>query len=69
MESAMVSNGPSLAGGVSVADNCNENKQSYALNVGNHDINETGMEGKTFFHGSRYCDVAEIQGVQILDSR
>jgi hypothetical protein len=48
-----------------VSDNCNENTRSYTEYFGNSYTNDTGLDGNTFFTGSTYFQVKEIEVFEI----
>jgi hypothetical protein len=52
---------------INVSDNCTENTKSYTSNFGNWYTNATGLDGKTFFTGSKYFQVKEIEVFEITD--
>jgi hypothetical protein len=59
--------GPVFGGGFGVSDNCNTNTQSYAVVFGVCYINDTGLDGETFFTGSTNFKVKEIEVFEIED--
>jgi hypothetical protein len=54
---------------ISVSDKCNENTDSFAYfdNTDDSYNNDTGMDGDTFFTGSRYFQVKEIEVFEIMN--
>jgi hypothetical protein len=58
--------GPSFVD-ICVADKCNENMNSYTSNFGNGYANDTGLDGKSFFTGSRDFQVKEIEVFEITE--
>jgi hypothetical protein len=59
--------GPCFSGGdIAVSDNCNTNTDSYAR-VGHSYTNDTGLDGMTFFTGSRRYQAKEIEVFEITD--
>jgi hypothetical protein len=52
---------------IDVFDNCNTNSSCWAFHFGTCYINDTGLDGKTFFTGSRYFQVNEIEVFEITD--
>jgi hypothetical protein len=60
------SDGPHFFGSIAVLDNCNENDQN-ASEFGHHYVNNSGLEGLTFFTGGQYFTVKEIEVFEITD--
>jgi hypothetical protein len=52
---------------MSVSDNCNTNTKSYIRGFGDAYINDTGVNDDTFFTGSRYFQVEEIEVIEITN--
>jgi hypothetical protein len=52
---------------IEVSDGCNANTRSTACDFGDRYNNDTGLEGKTFFTGSRYFEVKDIEVFEITD--
>jgi hypothetical protein len=54
---------------IRVSNNCNANTISWAFWDGSDDvyINDTGLDGNTFFTGSKYFQVKEIEVFEITD--
>jgi hypothetical protein len=50
-----------------VRDNCNANTNSRTESLGDNYTNDTGLDGKTFFTGSRDFQVKEIEVFEITD--
>jgi hypothetical protein len=50
---------------LSVADNCNANTDSSTSNFGHTYINDTRLDGDTFFTGSEEFQVKEIEVFEI----
>jgi hypothetical protein len=59
--------GPYFCGGIGVCGNCNANAGSYTYSFGNSYANDTGLDEKTFFTGSEYFKVKEIEVFEIAD--
>jgi hypothetical protein len=56
--------GPSFVD-IYVADNCNTDTRSYICSLGQSYINDTGLQGNTFFTGSKNFQVKEIEVFEI----
>jgi uncharacterized coiled-coil protein SlyX len=52
---------------IGVSGNCNQNTDSYADYFGHSYANDTGLDGQTFFTGSREFTVKEIEMFEIAD--
>jgi hypothetical protein len=52
---------------IRVQDNCNTNSESYTYNFGRKYLNETGMQGKTFFTVVENFRANEIEGFEITE--
>jgi hypothetical protein len=50
---------------IAVGDNCNANTDNYNFKFGRSYTNDTGLDGKTFFTGSEYFLVKEIEVFEI----
>jgi hypothetical protein len=58
---------PIFSHGIAVANNCNANINSCTEFFGNNYTNDTGLNGKTFFTGSKYFQVKEIEVFMIIN--
>jgi hypothetical protein len=57
-------------GDLHVSDNCNANTFSFSSTwFGVHHTNDTGLDGTTFFTGSQYFQVKEIEVFEITNER
>jgi hypothetical protein len=61
------SRGPHFNGDIAVYDNCNANTDSFTRYFGYAYVNDTGLDGKTFFTGSGEFTVKEIEVFEITD--
>jgi hypothetical protein len=52
---------------IGVSDNCNANTNSGTYNFRSSYANDTGLDGETFFTGSKYFKVKEIEVFEITD--
>jgi hypothetical protein len=52
---------------IGVSDNCNANSDSRTRFFGKTYNNDTGLDGETFFTGSRYFQVKEIEVFEIAE--
>jgi hypothetical protein len=52
---------------IGIADNCNENSDSFTSSFGSAYTNGTGLEGRTFFTGSPTFTVKEIEVFEVGD--
>jgi hypothetical protein len=52
---------------ICVSDNCNANTGSRSSGFGRTYANDTGLNGRTFFAGSEYFQVKEIEVFEITD--
>jgi hypothetical protein len=52
---------------IGVSDNCNTNSNSYTHRFGEDYTNDFGLDGTTFFTGSQYFQVKEIEVFEIKD--
>jgi hypothetical protein len=59
------SHGPKFGSDISVHDHCNANTDNCFLAFGNIYTNDTGMDGETFFTGSKNLKVKEIEVFEI----
>jgi hypothetical protein len=59
--------GPYFPGGIAVFDDCNANTDNVTKFFGETYTNDTGLNGKTFFTGSKYFRVKEIEVFEIKD--
>jgi hypothetical protein len=50
---------------IGVSDNCNRNTESFASFFGGRYSNDTKLSGMTFFTGSKYFKVKEIEVFEI----
>jgi hypothetical protein len=59
--------GPYFPGGIAVLDHCNANTDSFTSHFGVVYTNDTGLDGATFFTGSRNFKVREIEVFEVAD--
>jgi hypothetical protein len=52
---------------ISVSDNCNANTDSYTTHFGSSYTNDAGLDGETFFTGSKGFQVKEIEVFEITE--
>jgi hypothetical protein len=52
---------------IAVSDNCNTNTSSWASNFGSWYANDTGQDWATFFTGSHFFKVTEIEVIEIIE--
>jgi hypothetical protein len=50
-----------------VSDNCNTDIYNHVNGFGTSYVNDTGLDGKTFFTGSAFFQVKEIEAFEIRD--
>jgi hypothetical protein len=58
-------NGPIFGWDIHISDHCNTNTGSFTYRFGECYTNDTGLEGTTFFTGSRYFQLKEIEVFEI----
>jgi hypothetical protein len=59
--------GPFFAHGICVADNCNKKTRNYTQCFSDNYTNDTRMDWQTFFTGSPYFQVKEIEVFEITN--
>jgi hypothetical protein len=52
---------------IGISNHCNARPDSWTSTFGHSYTNDTGLDGKTFFTGSRNCTVTEIEVFEITD--
>jgi hypothetical protein len=53
--------------GICVFANCNTNTLSFTYDFGDCHTNDIGLDGKTFFTGSKNLQVKEVEVLEITD--